>query len=52
VHTKRDVASFSPGPGHKNGRGIDRELKDYTGEEVYKFDVTVFGEVDSLHDPV
>ncbi|GMO54855.1 MAG: aminotransferase class I/II-fold pyridoxal phosphate-dependent enzyme [Candidatus Endomicrobiellum trichonymphae] len=51
AHAKRDVVSFHC-PGHKNGKGIDRELKDYTGEEVYKFDVTVFDEVDSLHDPV
>jgi arginine/lysine/ornithine decarboxylase len=51
AHAKRDVTSFHC-PGHKNGRSIDKELKDYTGEEVYKFDVTVFDEVDSLHDPV
>ncbi|MDR3275115.1 MAG: aminotransferase class I/II-fold pyridoxal phosphate-dependent enzyme [Endomicrobium sp.] len=50
-HAKRDVVSFHC-PGHKNGRSIDKELKNYTGEEVYKFDVTVFDEVDSLHDPV
>jgi len=50
-HAKRDVISFHC-PGHKNGRSIDNKLKDYTGEEVYKFDVTVFDEVDSLHDPV
>jgi len=51
ARAKRDVISFHC-PGHKNGRSIDKELKDYTGEEVYKFDVTVFDEVDSLHDPV
>ncbi|MCA6079734.1 MAG: aminotransferase class I/II-fold pyridoxal phosphate-dependent enzyme [Endomicrobium sp.] len=50
-HAKRDVISFHC-PGHKNGRSVDKELKDYTGKEVYKFDVTVFDEVDSLHDPV
>ena len=50
-HAERNVISFHC-PGHKNGRSIDKELKDYTGEEVYKFDVTVFDEVDSLHDPV
>lgn len=50
-HAKRDVVSFHC-PGHKNGRSIDKELKDYTGENVYKLDVTVFDEVDSLHDPV
>jgi arginine decarboxylase len=51
AHAKRDVVSFHC-PGHKNGRSIDPELKDYIGEETFKFDVTVFDEVDSLHDPV
>ncbi|MDR3256450.1 MAG: aminotransferase class I/II-fold pyridoxal phosphate-dependent enzyme [Endomicrobium sp.] len=51
AHAKRNVISFHC-PGHKNGRSIDKELKNYTGEEVYKFDVTVFDEVDSLHDPI
>ncbi|MDR0956396.1 MAG: aminotransferase class I/II-fold pyridoxal phosphate-dependent enzyme [Endomicrobium sp.] len=50
-HARRDVVSFHC-PGHKNGRSIDKELKNYTGEGIYKFDVTVFNEVDSLHDPV
>ncbi|MDR0985310.1 MAG: aminotransferase class I/II-fold pyridoxal phosphate-dependent enzyme [Endomicrobium sp.] len=50
-HAKRNVISLHC-PGHKNGRSIDRKLKEYTNEEVYKFDVTVFDEVDSLHDPV
>ena len=50
AHAKRDVVSFHT-PGHKNGRGIDAKLKNYTGENVYGFDVTVFDEVDSLHDP-
>ncbi len=51
AHAKRDVISFHC-PGHKNGRSIDKKLKDYIGEETFKFDVTVFDEVDSLHDPV
>jgi arginine decarboxylase len=51
AHAQRNVVSFHC-PGHKNGRSMDKELKDYTGEEAYKFDVTVFDEVDSLHDPV
>ncbi|GHT45382.1 lysine decarboxylase [Endomicrobiia bacterium] len=50
-HAKRDVVSFHC-PGHKNGRSVDKELKDYTGENIFKFDLTVFDEVDSLHDPV
>ncbi|MCX5781209.1 MAG: aminotransferase class I/II-fold pyridoxal phosphate-dependent enzyme [Elusimicrobia bacterium] len=51
AHAKRNVISFHT-PGHKNGRSIDKKLRDYTGKNVYKFDVTVFPEVDSLHDPV
>jgi arginine/lysine/ornithine decarboxylase len=51
AHAKRNVTSFHC-PGHKNGRSIDKGLRDYAGEEIYKFDVTVFDEVDSLHDPV
>jgi arginine decarboxylase len=50
-HAKKNVVSFHC-PGHKNGKSIDDELKNYTGEDIYKLDVTVFNEVDSLHDPV
>lgn len=49
-HAKRKVISFHT-PGHKNGRSIDRRLRSFTGRNVYYFDVTVFPEVDSLHDP-
>jgi len=49
-HAKRKVVSFHT-PGHKNGRGIDKRLKKFTGKNMYYFDVTVFPEVDSLHDP-
>ncbi len=51
AHAKRNVTSFHT-PGHKNGKGIDPVFKKATGDEIYKFDVTVFDEVDSLHDPV
>lgn len=51
AHAKRNVTSFHT-PGHKNGKGIDPVLKNWTGENLYKFDLTVFDEVDSLHDPV
>ena len=49
-HARRNVTSFHT-PGHKNGKGIDRKLRDFTGKKAYQFDVTVFPEVDSLHDP-
>src|SRR5258708_567450 len=48
---KRNVTAFDR-PGHKNGIGIDPNLRAFTGKNVYKLDVTVFPEVDSLHDPV
>lgn len=48
---KRGVTSFHT-PGHKNGQGIDKRLRSYTGRNAFKLDVTVFPEVDSLHDPV
>ncbi|OGS21620.1 MAG: hypothetical protein A2252_12600 [Elusimicrobia bacterium RIFOXYA2_FULL_39_19] len=50
-HAKRKVTSFHT-PGHKNGNSIDKRLKSFTGRNAYYFDVTVFPEVDSLHDPV
>jgi len=49
-HAKRKVISFHT-PGHKNGRGIDKRLRSFTGKNLYHMDVTVFPEVDSLHDP-
>ncbi len=51
ARARRGVTSFHT-PGHKNGQGIDKRLKAFTGRNVYKLDVTVFPEVDSLHDPV
>src|SRR5438067_427744 len=48
---KRKVTSFHT-PGHKNGRGLDPKLKAISSRNLYSFDVTVFPEVDSLHDPV
>ncbi|MDD5687593.1 MAG: aminotransferase class I/II-fold pyridoxal phosphate-dependent enzyme [Elusimicrobia bacterium] len=48
-HAKKRMISFHT-PGHKNGRSIDKKLLDFTGKNVYYFDVTVFPEVDSLHD--
>jgi arginine/lysine/ornithine decarboxylase len=47
---KRKVISFHT-PGHKNGQGIDKRLAGFTGKNLFALDVTVFPEVDSLHDP-
>lgn len=38
-------------PGHKKGVGVDKEFKDFIGENPFKIDVTVFSLVDSLHHP-
>ncbi len=51
AHAQNKVVSFHT-PGHKNGAGILPKLKDFTKRNVYYLDVTVFPEVDSLHDPV
>lgn len=51
ARAKRGVTSFHT-PGHKNGQGVDSKLRAFTGRNMYKLDVTVFPEVDSLHDPV
>jgi arginine decarboxylase len=50
AHARRNVTSFHT-PGHKNGKGVDKKLASYTGRELFGLDVTVFPEVDSLHDP-
>jgi len=50
-HAQNKVVSFHT-PGHKNGAGILPKLRDFTKKNVYYLDVTVFPEVDSLHDPV
>lgn len=51
ARAKRKVTSFHT-PGHKNGQGIDKKLASFTGRNLFALDVTVFPEVDSLHDPV
>lgn len=38
-------------PGHKKGVGMDKEFKQFIGENPFKIDVTVFKLVDSLHHP-
>ena len=50
THAKNRVVSFHT-PGHKNGRGLDKRLRSSSGLNP-QMDVTVFPEVDSLHDPV
>jgi len=47
---RKKITSFHT-PGHKAGRGIDKKLASFTGRNLFSLDVTVFPEVDSLHDP-
>lgn len=49
-YVKRDTLPFHV-PGHKKGVGIDKEFKNFIGENPFKIDVTVFKLVDSLHHP-
>ncbi len=49
-HAQNKITSFHT-PGHKNGASIIPKLKNFTKQNVYYLDVTVFPEVDSLHDP-
>lgn len=46
----KDMAPFHT-PGHKQGRGIDPELLDLLGPNVFAIDLTELPEVDNLHDP-
>lgn len=38
-------------PGHKKGQGMVSKFKDFIGTDVMSIDVTVFKQVDSLHNP-
>ncbi len=38
-------------PGHKHGKGIPKAFRSYVGENVFKLDLSVMSEVDSLHEP-
>lgn len=49
-HAKKRMVSFHT-PGHKNGQSIDRCFRQFAGRNIFYMDVTVFNEVDSLHDP-
>jgi arginine/lysine/ornithine decarboxylase len=49
-YIKRDMSAYHT-PGHKQGKGIDKEFLDLLGENVFKIDLTEIPEVDNLHDP-
>ncbi|MDB5099347.1 MAG: Orn/Lys/Arg decarboxylase [Cyanobacteria bacterium RYN_339] len=49
-YATKDMAAFHT-PGHKQGRGMDREMLELLGENVFKIDLCELPEVDNLHDP-
>jgi len=49
-YAQKDMAPFHT-PGHKQGRGIDPEMLELLGENLFKIDLTELPEVDNLHDP-
>lgn len=38
-------------PGHKHGQGILKPFRSYVGEKVFRLDLSVMSEIDSLHEP-
>lgn len=38
-------------PGHKNGKAMDPELRDFLGANFLSLDLTNIGPLDDLHDP-
>ena len=46
-HARNRVISFHT-PGHKNGRGMDKRMRTFTGRNMYHMDVTVFPEVNLI----
>lgn len=50
VYAKREVLPFHV-PGHKNGKGVEKDFYDFIGPNPFKIDVTIFDLVDGLHNP-
>lgn len=46
----RDILPFHV-PGHKRGKGVDKEFFEFMGEAPFSMDVTIFKMVDGLHHP-
>lgn len=46
----RDILPFHV-PGHKRGKGVDKEFYDFMGNGPFSMDVTIFKMVDGLHHP-
>ena len=50
VYAKRDIIPFHV-PGHKRGKGMDKEFYEFMGPNPFSIDVTIFKMVDGLHNP-
>ncbi|MBU9917477.1 MAG: aminotransferase class I/II-fold pyridoxal phosphate-dependent enzyme [Fusobacteriaceae bacterium] len=50
VYAKREVLPFHV-PGHKNGKGAEKDFYEFMGPNPFKIDVTIFDLVDGLHNP-
>lgn len=46
----RNITPFHV-PGHKRGKGVDKEFHDFMGDGPFTMDVTIFKMVDGLHHP-
>ena len=49
-YVRRDILPFHV-PGHKRGKGVDKEFYSFMGEAPFSIDVTIFKMVDGLHHP-
>ena len=49
-YVRRDILPFHV-PGHKRGKGVDKEFYNFMGEAPFSIDVTIFKMVDGLHHP-
>lgn len=50
IYVGRDITPFHV-PGHKRGKGVDKEFHDFMGNGIFDIDVTIFKMVDGLHQP-
>ncbi len=49
-YAQKNKVSFHT-PGHKHGQGIAKPFRQYVGDKVFRLDLSVMSEVDSLHEP-
>ncbi|MGL6064348.1 MAG: aminotransferase class I/II-fold pyridoxal phosphate-dependent enzyme [Fusobacteriaceae bacterium] len=50
IYVGRNITPFHV-PGHKRGKGVDKEFHDFIGNGIFDIDVTIFKMVDGLHQP-